>query len=375
MLISRKANVAALILSAGFSSRMGDFKPLLPLGEMTALERTISLFRSSGVEDVRVITGFHSEELEPLLTRLKTRNIVNPRYHDGMFTSVIAGAETISNGIDAFFILPVDIPLVRPATIRCLLEAYDPGNDVLYPCFQGLRGHPPLISARHVNAIVNWSGGNGLRGALAQWETGSQELEVADEHILNDMDTPEAYGKLVEKVKNYEIPTEAECMALLGKVSAGSAIIGHGRAVADLAMVFARKLNRSGYRLDINLLTAAGLLHDLAKAETNHARAGARLLREAGFGAVADLVASHMDLEPNNDGEISPKELLYLADKLVQGERRVTLAERFQAALERHSHDPVIFKKVSDRLKAARTIQTRLEAIIGCSMEEVINIP
>jgi molybdenum cofactor cytidylyltransferase len=368
-------NVAALILSAGFSSRMGDFKPLLPLGEMTALERTISLFGSSGVEDVRVITGFRSEELEPLLTRLKVRNIVNPRYRDGMFTSVIAGAKTIGNGVDAFFILPVDIPLVRPATIRCLLEAYDPGNDVLYPCFQGLRGHPPLISARHAGAIVSWCGDNGLRGALAQWETGSQELEVADEHILNDMDTPEAYGRLAEKVKRYETPTEAECMALLGKVSAGSAIIGHGRAVADLAMLFARKLNLAGYRLDINLLVAAGLLHDLARTETNHAQAGARLLREAGFGAVADLVASHMDLEPNEEEDINLKELLYLADKLVQGECRVTLAERFQAALERHSHDPAIFKKVTDRLKTAHIIKTRLETTLGCSMEEVINIP
>jgi molybdenum cofactor cytidylyltransferase len=369
-------NVAALILSAGFSSRMGDFKPLLPLGEMTALERTISLFRSSGVEDVRVVTGFRSEELEPLLTRLGVRTIVNTRYSDGMFTSVIAGAETIGNGVDAFFILPVDIPLVRPATIRCLLEAYDHGNaDVLYPCFQEQRGHPPLISARHAGAIVNWCGGNGLRGALAQWETGSQELEVADEHIHNDMDTPEAHARLVEKVKRHEIPTEAECMALLNRVSAGSGIIGHGRAVADLAVLFARKLNLAGYGLDIDLLTAAGLLHDLARAETNHAQAGARLLREAGFGAVADLVASHMDLEPNNEAEISPKELLYLADKLVRGERRVTLAERFQSALERHGHDPAIFKKVSDRLNAAHIIKTRLEATLGRSMEEVINIP
>ncbi|NVN93510.1 MAG: NTP transferase domain-containing protein, partial [Desulfuromonadales bacterium] len=79
------SNVAALILSAGYSSRMGDFKPLLPLGGLTALERTISLFRSSGVEDVRVVIGYRSEELAPLLKRLAVRTIVNSRFHDGMF--------------------------------------------------------------------------------------------------------------------------------------------------------------------------------------------------------------------------------------------------------------------------------------------------
>jgi len=368
------ARAAALILSAGFSSRMGDFKPLLPLGGMTPLERTISLFRSCGVADVRVVTGHRSDELEPLLSRLGVRNIVNSRYRDGMFTSVMAGTETIGNGIDAFFILPVDIPLVRPATVRCLLEAYHPGSgEVLYPCFQGQRGHPPLIAAEHAKAIAGWCGDNGLRGALAQWEANARELEVADEHILNDMDTPEAYGRLLEKVKQYEIPTEAECLALLGTFCpAGSPIIRHGGAVADLAVLLAQKLNQAGQRLDIALLTAAGLLHDIARSEANHAQAGARLLREAGFGTVAELVASHMDLEPDNEDVVSPKELLYLADKLVQGERRVTLAERFQAALERHSHDPAIFKKVNDRLKTAVIIKTRLEATLGCSMEEVI---
>ncbi len=367
-------NVAALILSAGFSSRMGDFKPLLPLGGMSALERTISLFRSCGVADVRVVTGHRSEELAPLLSQLGVRNILNSHYRDGMFTSVVAGTQTIGSGIDAFFILPVDIPLVRPATVRRLLEAYHPeSGEVFYPCFQGRRGHPPLIAAGHAQAITTWCGDNGLRGALAQWEANARELEVADEHILNDMDTPEAYGRLLDKVKRYEIPTEAECMVLLGAFCpVDSSIIRHGRAVADLAVLLAKKLNQAGQRLDIALLTAAGLLHDIVRSEANHAQAGACLLREAGFGTVADLVASHMDLESDNEGVVSPRELLYLADKLVQGERRVTLAERFQAALERHSHEPAIFKKVNDRLKTAVIIKTRLEATLGCSMEEVI---
>ncbi|NVN93629.1 MAG: NTP transferase domain-containing protein, partial [Desulfuromonadales bacterium] len=294
-----------------------------------------------------------------------------------MFSSVTAGARTVGSDLDAFFMLPVDIPLVRPHTIRCLLESYERDTaDVLYPTFRGLRGHPPLIAAQLAGHITAWNGSDGLRGALAQWEAGARDLGVADEHILNDMDTPESYAGLMEKIKRYQIPTQEECMALLEIVCpTGSPIIRHGRAVADLAAVLAGKLNQAGYSLDIDLLSTAALLHDLARAETNHAQAGARLLREAGFGAVADLVASHMDLTPGGEGEISPRELLYLADKLVQGEHLVTLAERFRTTLERHSHDPAITKKITDRLQAALTIQTRLEATLGCSMTEVLKSP
>lgn len=369
--------VAALILSAGFSSRMGDFKPLLTLGGSTILERTIRLFRSSGIEDVRVVTGHRSEELQPLLERLAVRTIVNTRFQEGMFSSVTAGTQTIENGLDAFFMLPVDIPLVRPHTIQRLLEEYGRDTtDVLYPAFRGERGHPPLIAAHLAGPITAWSGSDGLRGALAQWEAGARQLEVCDGHILNDMDTPERYACLTEKIKRYQIPTEEECLALLDMVCpAGSPIRSHGRAVADLVALLANKLNRAGYSLDSTLLSAAGLLHDLARAETNHARAGARLLREAGFGAVADLVASHMDLEPGGEQEISPGELLYLADKLVQGEHLVTLAERFRSTLERHAHDPAITRNITGRLQAALIIQTRLEATLGCSMTEVLTTP
>jgi CTP:molybdopterin cytidylyltransferase MocA len=367
----------ALILSAGFSSRMGEFKPLLPLGGMTVLERAVSLFRAAGVDDIRVVIGHRRRELEPLLERLGVRVIVNDRYQEGMFSSIVAGAESIADDSPPFFVLPVDIPLVRPATIRHLLEEYEEGrDDVLYPSFQGERGHPPLIAGRHARAIVEWRGTDGLRGALARWESGARSIQVADGHILNDMDTPEAYGELLRKAERYEIPTQEECAALLEMLCpADSPIVRHGRAVADLVLLLAGRLNRNGYNLDTRLLKAAGLLHDLARAEANHAQAGARLLREAGFGAVAELVASHMDLMPGTEERISPRELLYLADKLVQGEHRVTLAERFRVAMERHGHDPDILARITNRLHAALTIQKRLEATLGCPMAEVIGTP
>jgi len=360
-------SVAAVVLAAGLSSRMGEFKPLLPLGGCTALERSVTLFQRAGIRDVRVVTGHRSEELAPIITRLCGRIVGNPRYRDGMFTSVAAGVGSLESGVEAFFVLPVDLPLVRPSTIERLLHAFRQERaDVVYPVFMGERGHPPLIAGRLARDIAGWQGHGGLRGALAQFEKGAVEVEVADELILRDMDTPDDYLWLRERANRLQVPTATECRALLEKVlRVDERIIRHGREVARLAVELGAQLNRSGGSLDLQLLAAAGLLHDLARHEPDHAPAGARLLQELGFDAVAELVASHMDIAFSGREPISEAPVLYLADKLVCGERRVPLTERFSPVLERHAGNPEIIGKVRGRLLAARLIQERLESMIG----------
>ena len=112
------ASVTALVLAAGFSERMGDFKPLMMLGGMTVLERVIRLFQSVGVDRIHVVVGHRSDELSSLIDRWGARSIVNARYAEGMFSSVAAGVSSLDERTESFFVLPVDIPLVRPATLR-----------------------------------------------------------------------------------------------------------------------------------------------------------------------------------------------------------------------------------------------------------------
>jgi HD superfamily phosphohydrolase YqeK len=208
---------------------------------------------------------------------------------------------------------------------------------------------------------------------MAQWEGVAHEVEVADEQILRDMDTPDDYLRLRQRAERLHIPTDAECRALLNDVlRVEPPIVRHGEAVAEVAVLLGEELNRAGCRLDIPLLAAAGLLHDLARKEPDHARAGARLLREWGHGAVADLVATHMEIHVPEGEPVSGAEVVYLADKLVQGERRVPLAERFRATMERHAHDPAILGNIAGRLKTALNIETRLEAVLGRPLAEVI---
>jgi hypothetical protein len=277
--------------------------------------------------------------------------------------------------VDAFFVLPVDVPLVRPATIRRLLRFYQQEQgEIIYPRFLGKRGHPPLIAGRLARKIADWHGEGGLKAALAQWESTAFDVDVADGNILLDMDTPEDYRLLREKVERMEIPTPEECRVLMENVlHVDEEIIRHGRAVAKVATSLGLELNRSECCLDIPLLEAAALLHDLAKGEPDHARRGARLLGEQGFGKVAGPVATHMNITITAGETINAGELLYLADKMVQGERRLSPAERFRAKMERYAGDPDILDIITGRLESALAIQRRIETILGRPLAEVIS--
>jgi molybdenum cofactor cytidylyltransferase len=367
-------NVVAIVLAAGFSERMGGFKPLLPLGGVTILERCVTLFQEVGIGDVRVVTGHRGEELEPLLARLGVRAIKNYRHREGMFSSVVAGVATLGAEVDHFFVLPVDVPLVRTATVRRLLELCRKDADIIYPRFMGKRGHPPLIAGRHAREIAGWNGDGGLKAALVQWEAAAMDVDVADGNILLDMDTPDDYRLLREKVELMEIPTPEECRALMENVlHVGDNIVRHGRAVAEVATRLGEELNRAGCCLDIPLLEAAALLHDLAKGEPDHARSGARLLGEMGFAAVAGPVATHMDITITESETITVGELLYLADKMVQGERRLSPEERFRTKMERYSGDPAILDVITGRLNTALEIRRRIETLLGRPLTEVIS--
>jgi CTP:molybdopterin cytidylyltransferase MocA len=118
-----REKIAALILSGGFSSRMPDFKPLLPVGETSALRRAIELFQKCGLSEILVVTGHRAADLGCELSQTRARAVFNPRYAEGMFSSVTAGVGALDADCKAFFILPVDVPLVRPSTIQALLAA------------------------------------------------------------------------------------------------------------------------------------------------------------------------------------------------------------------------------------------------------------
>lgn len=203
MAVSSFKRIAAIILAAGYSSRMGTLKSMLKIGDRTILERAIGLFRDVGIEDVIVVAGHRAKEIIPIVHDCRAREVMNAQFEQGMFCSVQAGVNALMPESEAFFVLPVDIPLVSTQTIRDLLTAYRGGKSkIVVPAFRGKRGHPPLISASYRNEILSYSGGDGLRGFFRKHNRHSERVEVSDEMILLDLDTPADYQALVARFRS-----------------------------------------------------------------------------------------------------------------------------------------------------------------------------
>ncbi len=192
---------AALILCAGRSSRMGAFKPLLPLGAETLLERVIRLFHEAGIADVTAVLGHRAECAMPVLQRHGVRPALNDRYDEGMFSSVKAGVGMLDRSRRAFFLLPVDIPLVRLETLKALMDGFREGTaDICRPCFRGRHGHPPLISSTLIPVVAEFDGTGGLRALLARYRGCTADVAVEDPGILLDLDRHDDYERAIKEL-------------------------------------------------------------------------------------------------------------------------------------------------------------------------------
>lgn len=370
------SKLSVLVLAAGYSSRMGAFKPLLPLGPTTLLERVVKLFQCAGIEDIRVVVGHRAEEIEPSVRALGARAIFNPEYPQGMFSSILAGVKALEADVRAFFLLPTDIPLVREATIRTLIDAHrHHPTCIIYPRFLDLRGHPPLIPVDVLRDELSTNPRGGLRDILSRHEGEAVDVDVIDEGILTDCDTMADFERLQARLREEHFPSRRECEALWAKYDVPENVVNHCCMVAEWSRILAIRLNQVGLPLDAGLTAAAARVHDLVKGHKDHAYAGGSILRELGFPRVADIVASHMEL-PSKDGSsraefLDESDLVYLADKLIRGDEFVSLEERFRGSISRFCSNPEILRAVLRRYEDARRIKSRIEELLQTPLENL----
>ncbi|MBQ9661895.1 MAG: histidine phosphatase family protein [Oscillospiraceae bacterium] len=150
--------------------------------------------------------------------------------------------------------------------------------------------------------------------------------------------------------------SEEVCMAVLDADGTPEHVVAHCRAVAAEALRLAELVPAEHPPMDRELLYAAAMLHDIARTEPRHAEAGAAWIRALGYPEVAEVVAQHHDLASDSLDEAA---LLYLADKYIQGEQRVTLEERFAKSAERCSTAEARAAH-ERRLNQARSIEKQL---------------
>ncbi len=363
--------LAAIILAAGYSSRMGQFKPLLSVGNCTAVEAVVRMFVSAGVSDVWVVLGHRADELRPVVESLGARCVINPNYDLGMFSSVKAGIAGLPKGTEACFITPVDIPLVRAGTVRRLARCFaETRKEIIYPVFNKRRGHPALVSRAILAEVGEAPMDAWLSTVLGAHQTQSYELFVPDEAIHWDMDTPEELARIRDCAARREVPSPEECEAILEEFQPDDRVARHSRAVAQVAHRLAVALAERGVQVEPALVQAAGLLHDVAKGKPEHAEAGARLLRELEFAKVADLVGAHTD-HRFAQSKLDEAAIVYLADKLVSGERLVGLEQRFKRSRERFQGNSEALASASRRCQTAEAIAREVEGRLGTGLQQL----
>jgi molybdenum cofactor cytidylyltransferase len=370
----KSGRCAAVIMAGGFSSRMKRFKPLLPVGDETITDRLISLFWRNNV-DVFLVVGWKKEELIAGIKNHDVRIVENPNFQMGMFSSVQAGLRQVLAGeYPAVFIHPVDIPLIRPYTIRRLLEAAESNSGTFfYPSCGAKRGHPPLIPIEMVPTILDWQREGGLKDFLEIYDGLAYEVRVPDLYSHLDIDTPADYEDLLERFCHYEIPEKEEIEVILSDIrSMPPDRVRHCYKVAEVADNLGKALTMAGEKADLDLVRAASILHDIAKGQKDHARAGGNLLVEMGFNKVGNIVSAHSDLPDGLKGSSLETKIVYLADKFVSGENLVTIEQRYDQALERFSAIENIKNEILKRREGAFQVENEFESSLGYPLERIV---
>jgi len=190
--------IIGLILAAGYSSRMGAFKPLLPIGDMTAVERISTSLKKAGVHNIIGVTGFQREQLSSVFASEGITESYNQDFEQGMFTSVKAGIRAAQNG-DGFLLMLVDCPLVPSEVLELIIKKHRENPDAfIVPCYRGKNGHPLFIPARYAEEILTYEGENGLKAIRDLHNDKLIRLEVDTEAVVLDMDTREGYEEVLE---------------------------------------------------------------------------------------------------------------------------------------------------------------------------------
>jgi len=363
---------AAIILAAGLSRRMGQFKPLLLIGGETITDRVASLFLENGV-DVILVTGWQGNSL---IDGIKSRDITvveNPDYKKDMFSSVRVGISRLQPAHQAFFVMPVDIPLVRAATIKRILDvATEHPGKIIQPVFRGTRGHPPLIPSSLVPVIMDWRKSGGLKAVLRAHSEALIEVMVPDENILLDADNRDDFTAHLERFRHYEIPSDCECAALMDIAGTPDNVQRHCRKVAEVAIGIAESLIAAGQNVNVGMVRAASVLHDITKGHQEHASSGGWLLKASGFEKVGAIVAAHTDLKAGESAESLESKIVFLADKFVRDEEIVSIRERYRSAMEKYVAIPEVAGKILKWESHCLMVKEEIEKLLGHSLDEIV---
>jgi molybdenum cofactor cytidylyltransferase len=184
----------AIILAGGAGQRMGLPKALLENEKgKSFLGTLVSTFTKAGCR-VLVVTGKHTAEI--LAHHPELESVDNPRWEEGQYSSVRVGLEAALEGEPSAVLLhPVDMPMIRPATVTALLDALDVTVEGVVPEFEGAPGHPLVLSASAARRVVAMDDVPHLEAA--QQRLNMIRLKTRDPAVLVNINSPEVYQRVL----------------------------------------------------------------------------------------------------------------------------------------------------------------------------------
>jgi molybdenum cofactor cytidylyltransferase len=188
-------NVAAIVLAAGRSTRMGGPNKLLAeLAGKKLVRIATEQALASKASEVIVVTGHQAELVEQALQGLKVKLVRNPDFAGGLASSVKAGIAAVSDKVDGAVVCLGDMPLIDAALIDRLIEAFAPdrGNLIVGPVAEGRRGNPVLWSRRFFSELMTLDGDIGARHLIGKHGEAVAEVPVEGDSAFLDIDTPQA---------------------------------------------------------------------------------------------------------------------------------------------------------------------------------------
>lgn len=189
--------IAAIILAAGESKRMGQPKMLLPWRETTVLGQVISVLRSADVDDIVTVTGGFRAQVEEVALEHRSGVVFNAEYAGNeMLSSIQCGLRSLKAEVEAALICLGDQPQIQERSVWRVREAYESKkSSLVVPSYQMRRGHPWLVTRPLWEEILKMKPPQSPRDFLNAHSKEIEYVEVDSASILEDLDTPDDYLK------------------------------------------------------------------------------------------------------------------------------------------------------------------------------------
>ncbi len=194
--------IAAVVLAAGESSRMGRDKALLPFRGSTFLEEIVSTLWQAQVKKMVVVLGHHAKQVQASVKLGDTEVVGNPRYREGQTSSLQAGLLALNEEVEGILLCLVDHPFISVSLVRKLTEAFQKQKSpAVIPTYRGKHGHPVIFSRALFSEFKALGPNEGANVVARRHRAETAFVEVDDARILRDVDTVADYEKLIAEAR------------------------------------------------------------------------------------------------------------------------------------------------------------------------------